>query len=155
MQIKIFTIPVLDSDRGNEELNKFLRSNRILEVQQELVSTSNSSYWSFCVSYIEGGGKNGYKDKKEKIDYRKVLKNEVFDKFEKLRSFRKEIAKNDAVPAYAVFIDAELAEMAKLPDISEKAINSIKGIGIKRTEKYGKLLADMYNKYEKDRQSNK
>ena len=153
MQIKIFTIPAFDSNNANEEMNKFLRSHQILEVRQEFVSTENSAFWSFCVTYIQGEFSTGFKAGKEKIDYRKILDKDVFDRFEKLRSFRKEIAKEDAVPAYAVFIDAELVEMAKLDEISEAKIKSIKGIGEKRIEKYGKILVNMFKEYEKNRKS--
>jgi len=153
MQIKIFTIPVFDSN--SEEMNKFLRSHRILEVRQEFLQIQNSAYWSFCISYIQGEYANTYKGKKEKVDYKSILDESTFAKFEKLRKIRRDIATKDAVPAYAVFIDAELAEMAKLSDLTENAIKGIKGIGIKRTEKYGKLLVEMYNKDETNGQSDK
>jgi len=148
MQIKLFTIPAFDNDAPTQEMNKFLRSHRVLEVGQEFVSANNGAYWCFSIKYIWGETKNYSSGKKEKTDYRKVLDKATFAVFEKLREHRKEIAKNDAVPAYAVFTDAELAEIAKSPEITGKTIITINGIGEKKTEKYGKLIAQMYNKDE-------
>jgi len=48
MQIKLFTIPAFDNEGTSEELNKFLRSHRVLEVQQEFVSAQPGAYWSCC-----------------------------------------------------------------------------------------------------------
>ena len=49
-----------------------------------------------------------------------VLDGRTFEVFSKLRVFRKQIAERDAVPAYAVYTDAELAEIAKLERITSK-----------------------------------
>lgn len=37
MQYKIFTIPLLDNADSMEELNHFLRANKIVDVKRELV----------------------------------------------------------------------------------------------------------------------
>ncbi len=151
MQIKLFTVPAFDSHAANEELNKWLRSHRVLEVQQEFVAAENGAYWCFSVKYIQGEQSRFYK--KEKIDYRKVLEPAIFKVFSKLRDYRKQIAKEDAVPAYAVFTDAELAAIAQLDPMDFTHLKTIKGIGEKKVEKYGKLMIEMYQKDEKNRQS--
>ena len=153
MQIKLFTIPAFDSEAATEEMNKFLRSHRVLEVHQEFVPAENGAYWCFSIKYIQGDNAGYFQNKKEKTDYRKILDKETFIKFEKLREHRKEIAQDDAVPAYAVFTDAELAEMAKMPDVNEKALKTVKGIGAKKTEKYGKLISEMYHNNEENRKT--
>ncbi|MCK5822917.1 MAG: HRDC domain-containing protein [Bacteroidales bacterium] len=153
MQIKLFTIPALDSELANEEMNKFLRSHKVIGVQQEFVPAENGAYWCFSIKYIQGENINIFSGKKEKIDYREILDQNTFKIFSKLREYRKEIAKNDAVPAYAVFTDAELSAIAKLPEITSEKIKTIKGIGIKKLEKYGKLILEMYQKNETSRKS--
>ena len=82
-------------------------------------------------------------ERKEKIDYKNVLEAHVFEVFSKLRVLRKQIAENDAVPAFAVFTHAELASIAKLESITPKTLLTINGIGDKRVDKYGKLLCEM------------
>ena len=57
------------------------------------------------------------------------------------------------LPAYAVFTDAELSGIAKLPVIDKLSIQSVKGIGEKKIEKYGNIIAEMFNEDEKNRKS--
>lgn len=40
MQIKLFTIPIVAINDYNEELNKFLSSNKIMEIEKQLVQTT-------------------------------------------------------------------------------------------------------------------
>lgn len=81
---------------------------------------------------------------KEKIDYKQVLGEKEFAIFSILRTIRKQLAEEDAVPAYAVFTDEELAGIAQLPEILIKKLTSVKGIGDKKVQKYGKLLVEKY-----------
>lgn len=80
---------------------------------------------------------------KEKVDYKNVLDTKTFAQFSKLREARKKIAQEDAVPAYAVFTNEELAEIAKLEEINDKTLLAISGIGEKRVEKYGTILTEL------------
>lgn len=73
---------------------------------------------------------------KEKVDYKSILDEATFKVFARLREIRKQIANEDALPAFAVFTDEELSEIAKLPEITAKMMQSIKGIGEKKTERY-------------------
>lgn len=82
-------------------------------------------------------------EKHEKTDYKSVLSEEDFKMFSRMRVFRKQIADNDAVPAYAVFTDAELALFAQAGNLNEKTMLEIEGIGKKRMEKYGMTLLKM------------
>ena len=47
MQIQIFTIPVFNSGQDVENLNLFLRQNRIVEIKKELFISGEVNYWSF------------------------------------------------------------------------------------------------------------
>ncbi|MCB9272805.1 MAG: HRDC domain-containing protein [Lewinellaceae bacterium] len=141
MQIKLFTIPVGDSGNALQEMNAFLRGNKILEVENKLINNENGAYWCFCVRYIERVYP-GSEDKKTraKVDYRKVLDEATFQKFVKLREARKKIATEEGISAYIIFTDEELAELAKLDEITEKAMLAIKGIGEKKVERFAKYF---------------
>jgi superfamily II DNA helicase RecQ len=145
MQFKIFTISVFDEQK-TEEMNRFLRGNKIVNVEKQLLSLGSNAYWAFCVQYIgfETAERN-IAEPKAKIDYKTVLDEKTFETFSKLRALRKKIAENDAVPAYAVFTDAELAEISKLAEITSQNLQTINGIGEKKVEKYGKQLCEIYN----------
>ena len=146
MQYAIYTIPVVGGEEQQEALNKFLRSHKIIKVDKEVVNISGDSYWSFCITYMQLPAQlESSQPAKDKIDYKNVLDEKAFKMFSDLRALRKQIAQNDAVPAYAVFTDAELATMTSLPSFDVKTMLSIDGIGSKRMEKYGKIMVDMYN----------
>jgi len=139
MQIKLFTIPVGDSGAAQEEMNRFLRGNKILEVQNQLISNENGAYWCFCVRYIEKAF-IPVEEPKGKVDYKQVLDEATFKKFSKLREVRKKVAADEGVPAFAVFTDEELAGLAKLETITEKSMYTVKGIGDKKVERFAKYF---------------
>lgn len=143
MQIKLFTIPVLGVSDYNDELNVFLRSHKIVEIEKQLVQSANGVYWCIYISYLELT--HVEKASKEKIDYMKELTPEVFARFSSLRKIRKEIATKEKVSAFVIFTDAELAEMAKLPELSLAKLKNITGIGKGKIEKYAKILVDTFN----------
>lgn len=146
MQIKIITIPIFDGEIEMLALNKFLSSHKIITVEEQFVSDGNNSFWSFCVKYIAGSSGQIGSGKNEKVDYKNTLTEEVFAVFNQLRAIRKEIATSDAVPAYAVFTDDELAKISKLEQLTSAHLLQIQGIGIKKVEKYGNKLVEMYEK---------
>ncbi len=118
MQIKLFTIPVFEEDKLVEEMNRFLRSKRILDIHQKFFSTQHGGYWCFSIRYLDNDS-NSFsrsKNKNNRVDYKAILEDNAFQVFSLLRTCRKEIAKEDAVPAFAVFTDAELANIAQTPN---------------------------------------
>jgi superfamily II DNA helicase RecQ len=145
MQIKLFTIPIADDGNAILEFNKFLASHKVLETEQHFFQNEKGAVWCFCVRYL-GNAANGFTGAASniKIDYKTVLSEAEFSVFSRLREIRKEIAMADAVPAYAVFIDEELANICRLSEISATQIQTIKGIATKRMEKYGNVLVAKY-----------
>lgn len=89
MQIKLFIVPIGDSGGALQEMNAFLRGNKILEVENQFVSNEHGAYWCFCVRYIERAYPEAEGKKVAKVDYRKVLDEATFQKFAKLREVRK------------------------------------------------------------------
>jgi superfamily II DNA helicase RecQ len=144
MQIKIFSVPIPFSETANEELNAFLRSKKVLKIDEEVVSDSGGTYWVFCVHYIIDGIAPDYGER-EKVDYKKVLDVATFQRFSRMREIRKQLAAEDDVPAFAIFKDFELAELAALPEITLQAMKKIKGIGTKRVDKYGEKLIQAFS----------
>lgn len=135
MQIKIFSIPVIGGEQMTLELNTFLRAKKILQTEGQLVTLGQSAFWTFCIRYLDD---HPLPDKeKTKVDYRQVLDEETFKRFAHMREVRKKLAQEEAIPAYAVFTDEEMAGMAKINPLTLAAIKQIKGVGEKRAEKYG------------------
>ena len=148
MQIKIFTIPITDNGQFLEEMNRFLRGNKILEIENNFMQNEHGACWCFCVKYIES--LQYIETKKEKTDYRQVLDEATFKKFSRLREIRKQIALDEAVPAFAVFTDEELAGLAKLDSLTAAAMQTVKGIGEKKTERYAERFISMYEQKKAD-----
>lgn len=146
MQIKIFTVPLSDTGSAQIELNTFLSGNKILEIEQFFYQNEKGAVWCFCVRYLNNNSAIFTPDTPKKIDYKEVLNEKQFAVFSTLREIRKSIATQDAVPAYAVFTDMELAEISKLDTISDNNVLQIKGIAEKRMSKYGTELIKSYLK---------
>ena len=140
MQIKIITVPILGGERENEELNQFLRSMKILQVENQLVIAGIGAHWSFCIKYLSLTSTDTFNPSKPKIDYRDELEAEAFQRFAKFREIRKKVCKDEAVPAYAIFTDEELAGLAKISDLTLANMKTVKGIGEKKAEKYGRFF---------------
>ena len=145
MQLKWFRIPVGGCPEMEEELNAFLRGHRVLSVTRELVERDSAPGWAVCVEYQEGtvageARRGGSGRAAKKIDYREVLSEADFAVFSKLRELRKAIADKEAIPAYSVFTNEQLAAMVTGKVDSLTALSAIAGIGAARIEKYGQAF---------------
>jgi superfamily II DNA helicase RecQ len=147
MQFRIFTIPVTDDGTATEEMNRFLRGHKALEVEQQLVSTKQGSSWHFCIKYLANATPSAAErtgERSSKIDYKEVLDEKTFAVFSVLREVRKKIAEEDSLPVYAVFTNEELAGIAALETITEETLKTVKGVGDKKGERFGKRLVENY-----------
>ena len=131
MQIKFYTIPIMGGEMLADEMNVFLRSKKILQVENQLQGTS----WCFCIKYLDDVASSDRE--RQKVDYRQVLDEATFKRFAALRDIRKRVAEEESVPAYVVFTDEELAAIAKLEVITPAGLRAVKGVGEKKIEKYG------------------
>jgi ATP-dependent DNA helicase RecQ len=65
------------------------------------------------------------------------LSGETQTLFDKLRAWRAEAARSHGVPAYVIFHDATLAEIARARPASLDALRGISGVGARKLEAYG------------------
>lgn len=70
--------------------------------------------------------------------------------FESLRKLRREIADSRNVPAYVIFGDVTLREMAHHYPTNERALASISGVGAKKLEEFGAPFMDAIIKHLRD-----
>lgn len=148
MKIKFFTIPLPAVNDYEKELNSFLSTNKIIEFEKKLVQTETQVYWSIFINYEEKN--TNYKEekykKKEKIDYVKILPPEQSKRYEKIRKIRMEIAKDDAVSAFVIGTNEEIAEIAKFANPTLSDLKKINGFGDKKAEKYGNRILEKLQK---------
>ena len=62
---------------------------------------------------------------------------------DKLRTLRTELSKRDKVPAYVVFADRTLREMARAKPRTPGALGDVHGVGPAKMEKYGEEFLDI------------
>ena len=68
------------------------------------------------------------------------LDDDATERFASLKAWRAEVAREHNLPAYVVFHDATLAEMARVQPDSLDALGEISGVGAKKLEAYGREI---------------
>ncbi len=149
MAFKLFTVPIGDSGQAETELNAFLRSRKVLAVDRRWVEQGATSFWCFCVDYLDNalpeahsGFSRGFSTR-AKIDYKDVLTPEQFTVFARLRDLRKEIAQAEAIPVYTIFTNEQLAQMVQQKAVTRAALEKVAGVGDARVEKYGPRILEV------------
>jgi superfamily II DNA helicase RecQ len=149
-QLKFFVIPIRELEAVEAEVNRFLRSVRVVHLQREFVPQGDNSFWSLAVEYLADGASGPRR--RARIDYKEVLSPEAFGIFATLREWRKAKAAREAVPVYTIFTNEQLAEIAKKQATTKTGLQAIDGIGEARVKKYGdevaRLVADRCRKSE-------
>jgi superfamily II DNA helicase RecQ len=134
MQYKFFTFPITSFDIMEEELNKFLRSHQVVEIEKHLLSNPQPM-WCFCVGYLQSRQMDN--SPSPKVNYEQILDKNEFAQYERLRELRKQVAQDLKIPAYAVFTNKELAELSKHETINKELLLNLDGFGQGRMEKIG------------------
>ncbi len=139
MPFEFIQIPANGQGSAKEELNKLLRGGRIASVRKEFVSNGEDSFWAFCIEFLDGalGMDKGRGASGPKVDYKEVLNVEDFAVFARLRDLRKAISEKEAIPAYSIFTNEQLAAMVTGKVDTLTAMSAIPGVGAARIDKYG------------------
>jgi superfamily II DNA helicase RecQ len=126
-----------------DDLNAFLRSHRIVNVEKRLIDGERGTGWVFLIEYGTESGKSS-SGSSQRIDYREVFNPVEYALFDKLRNLRKEVAEKSGIPVYAVFTNEHLASMVKKPPKTAKDLLSISGIGESRVKQYGEVFVNLF-----------
>jgi superfamily II DNA helicase RecQ len=148
MQLKFFSIPASGESPLVEELNRFLRTHRVISVQKEITQRETAPCWRICVEYLESTQSidKGVSKDKARIDYKQILSEKEFAVFSRLRDLRKKIAENEAIPVYAICTNEQLAEMARNRCSSLNDLKKISGFGEAKEKKYGIFFLEEINR---------
>lgn len=137
-QFRTFFISPFGEGTVCDELNRFLASHRIVNVEKRLIDGERGTGWLFLVEY--GAETKQQNQNTPRIDYREVLNDQEYAAFEHLRQLRKTIAEQQGIPAYAVFTNEHLAGMVKNPPKTIKDILTINGVGEARAKQFGEAF---------------
>jgi ATP-dependent DNA helicase RecQ len=72
-----------------------------------------------------------------------AMTGDIHARFERLRALRKRLADAEGVPAYIVFSDAVLRQMAELVPRTPEAMRGISGVGPIKLERYGTAFLEL------------
>lgn len=149
LQYKFFIIPTANTEEAEAELNRFIRSVRVITTHREFVSDGRNSFWGMVVEYLKDSFREESAEAgKKRVDYREVLSPEDFTVFSKLREWRKHAASQEDIPVYAVLSNEQMAKIVENRASTKAALKEIDGIGDARIRKYGeaviKIIAESF-----------
>jgi len=138
MKYQFFTVHMQHGEAEAEALNQFLSSHRVIRVDKQWVPDGENSLWAFAVSYEEAAkpATKSRNKNKEPVDYQQVLSERDFACYVSLRELRKQLAEEEAVPAYAIFTNAQMAAMVTEGVQSKADMARLEGIGQAKLDKY-------------------
>ncbi|OQP39975.1 hypothetical protein A4H97_17310 [Niastella yeongjuensis] len=146
MKIKHFQLRLandcLQADEDN--LNEFLKTVVVEKTIQQLVMVGQTPYWSVLVFYNVVTSFGKHKQEKTAIDISSFTKDEKA-RYEALRTWRSESARQQALPGYILASNAELATIARLNPTSVEELQTVKGMGEKKISKYGEEIIYLLN----------
>lgn len=144
MKFEFFRVPALDGAVEQAALNRFLQSHRIADTRVEFVDEGPSSAWCVCVTWVEEPAETGRRA--ASVDYKAELSPEDFDVFARLRDIRKTLAQREGLATYAVFTNAQLAEMVRSRVTTKAGLARISGVGESRVSRYGDAVLEELNR---------
>lgn len=142
MKYRFFSIPAMMPDAMQDDMNRFCAAHRVISIEKQFVQDGERSYWAVCVSYVEKQA-GPLSPRKGNVDYREVLSAADFALFAKLRDLRKRLAEREGVPAYALFTNEQLAQMAQQRMTTKADLAALDGVGPARLEKYGEAFLNL------------
>jgi superfamily II DNA helicase RecQ len=141
MQVKIYTIPLFGGDWIVEEMNTFLRGQKILQVESKPMNDGKNSSWTFCIRYLANDVAKSpnvpFRYSEQKIDYQATLDPASAARFGAYRQIRRDLCKKEGIPAYTIFTDEQLSQLAQMEALTLAQMKTVKGIGAKTVEKFG------------------
>ena len=146
IQYKFFMIPIKNSSQIENELNKFLRTVKVVTTHREFIAKGDESCYSLIIEYVIDGSEQvaaSNTTSKSKTDYRDLLSPEDFTIYARLRAWRKETSEKEAVPAYTIFTNEQLAKIVEQKVCTKEDLQKIDGVGDGRVKRFGKHVTEM------------
>jgi len=141
LQYKFFIIPAATAEESESELNRFLRSVRVITIHREFISNGQNSSWAMAVEYLKDSSKESGAETaasgKKKVDYKEILSPEDFAVYSKLREWRKLSATQENITMYVILTNEQMAKISEKRITAKAALSEIEGLGDARVKKYG------------------
>ena len=138
MKLRVFTLAYDPIERrfDDAELNDFLEERDVVSVAEHLFVHEQQPTWALMVTWRERRPalREG---KRQKPDWGADLDEADAAVYDALRAWRNARAQEEGKPAYALFTNRQLAELARRRPTSVSAIGAVRGIGPSRVDRYG------------------
>ena len=135
-----FFISPFSEPSASAELNNFLKSHRIINVEKRLIDGERGTGWVFLVEYTDLEGSKSAYTMSSKVDWRDVLNPSQFAVYDLLRKKRKEIGDKTKIPLYGIFSNEQLALMAQNPPKTKEDFLKIKGVNEAKYKQWGEIF---------------
>ncbi len=139
-QFMTFFISPFSEPSSHAELNNFLKSHRIINVEKRLIDGERGTGWVFLVEYSDNEGAKTSYTMSAKVDWRDVLTPSQFAIYDLLRKKRKEIGDKTKIPLYGILNNEQLALMAQNPPKNKDEFLKIKGINEAKYKQWGEIF---------------
>ena len=151
MPYRIFAVSSVAPDEALAELNQFLSSHRVVEVDKRFHADGPIVSWHFCVTFaVRGAESSGNRSgsRFSGVDYKERLSDDDFEVFSQLRDVRKQLAEERSIQLFTILTNKQLAEMAKRRVTTMSELRAIDGIGEKKATAFGKRFLAAIRKVE-------
>lgn len=135
MNYKLITVSAFAPEHGEQELNTFLNSHKIVSVEKKCSQSEQGIFWSFAICYLGTDQKSDEK-KRASVDYKEVLSEDDFNIYARLRELRNSLAVAEGKPPYAIFTNEQLAKLVTEKVTTSTGMEKINGIGKARLQQY-------------------
>ncbi len=136
-QFMTFFVSPFSEPSSHAELNNFLKSHRIINVEKRLIDGERGTGWVFLVEYSDNDGSKPSYTMSSKVDWRDVLNPSQFAVYDLLRKKRKEIGERTKIPLYGILSNEQLALMAQNPPKTKEEFIKIKGVSEQKYRQFG------------------
>jgi superfamily II DNA helicase RecQ len=140
MNIKLFTLPFNDENGAFDDspLSDFAEGRDITGVHQHMIVRDGRPFWCILITYVDPKPAASRQAARERRKHPKDdLPPEKHALYEGIRQWRNARAQRDGRPAYVLFSNQEIAEIARLAPASKSDLISIPGIGDAKARDYG------------------
>jgi superfamily II DNA helicase RecQ len=140
-----FFISAFGESTVSDDLNRFLKAYRIIDVEKKFIDSERGTGWAVLVEYAQDSKQASSSG--PKVDYQAILSEQEFAFFSYLRDLRKSMAEKQAVPVYAIFTNEQLSQMVKKTPKTIQELMQIPGIGEAKAKQYGDVFLQAIKKY--------
>jgi superfamily II DNA helicase RecQ len=147
MSVKIITLAFDAAQKGfdNEALQCFLAGKTVLQMKAEFFIQNGQAFWTILLEF------EPISTSLEKKHADRSLNAEQQQLYDMLQQWRRDKAREEAIPVYVIATNKELTDIARKQSRSQDALQNITGFGKKKGQKHGNAIITIVKRFDKHR----